>query len=152
MAYKKEQLEEAAKICFSFSEMARTLGRKPVGGTTTNLRRTCAKHGVDTSHFTGQGHNKGKRANNCKTPTEILVLDESQFPLRPKRDQLHRALGELGIPYKCSECGISEWNGKTLSLDIDHISGEYWDSRKENLRYLCPNCHRQTETWGKKSG
>ena len=53
--------------------------------------------------------------------------------------------------YKCSCCGISEWNGKSLSLQIDHIDGVNTNNVVENLRYLCPNCHTQTETWGVKN-
>lgn len=52
------------------------------------------------------------------------------------------------IPYKCAICGIIEWQGKTLSLELDHINGENNDNRLENLRFLCPNCHSQTTTYG----
>ena len=50
--------------------------------------------------------------------------------------------------YKCSCCGISEWNGKEIRLQIDHIDGNNKNDIVENFRYLCPNCHTQTETWG----
>lgn len=49
-------------------------------------------------------------------------------------------------------CGIgNEWNGKPLTLQLDHINGDHSDNRLENLRILCPNCHSQTSTWGMKS-
>jgi len=51
------------------------------------------------------------------------------------------------IPYKCGECGISEWNNRKLALHLDHINGKNSDHRLENLRFLCPNCHSQTETY-----
>jgi len=54
------------------------------------------------------------------------------------------------LEYKCAICGIDEWNGKNLSLQIDHKNGCRTDDRIENLQWLCPNCHTQTETWGTK--
>jgi len=50
--------------------------------------------------------------------------------------------------YECSSCGINEWNNKPLILQIDHIDGNNKNNTIENFRYLCPNCHTQTETWG----
>ena len=53
--------------------------------------------------------------------------------------------------YKCSDCGISEYNGKPIRLQIDHIDGNNKNDKVENYRYLCPNCHSQTDTWGVKN-
>lgn len=51
------------------------------------------------------------------------------------------------IEYRCSECPIiDEYNGKKISLQLDHINGTRNDHRLENLRWLCPNCHSQQET------
>lgn len=49
--------------------------------------------------------------------------------------------------YCCSKCGIYEWFYSKIVLEIDHINGNNNDDRIENLRYLCPNCHSQTDTW-----
>ena len=53
--------------------------------------------------------------------------------------------------YKCSCCGIFEYNGKPLSLQLDHIDGNTKNNNLENLRWLCPNCHSQTDNWGVKN-
>ena len=55
------------------------------------------------------------------------------------------------IPYKCAICGCTEWQGKTLSLELDHINGINNDNKLENLRFLCPNCHSQTSTYGSRN-
>lgn len=54
--------------------------------------------------------------------------------------------------YKCYECGVSEWNVKEITLDIHHIDANHKNNLPENLQFLCPNCHRQTDTWGMKRG
>ena len=51
------------------------------------------------------------------------------------------------LEYRCSKCGIDSWQGETIVLDLDHINGDNCDNRLENLRYLCPNCHSQTDTY-----
>ena len=41
-----------------------------------------------------------------------------------------------------------KWMNQQLTLQLDHINGISDDNRKENLRFLCPNCHSQTKTFG----
>lgn len=48
---------------------------------------------------------------------------------------------------KCEVCGIKDWNGKQLIMQLDHIDGDPHNHKLENLRLICPNCHCQTETW-----
>lgn len=47
----------------------------------------------------------------------------------------------------CEECGIDNWLGKKITLEIDHIDGNTKNNSPENLKLLCPNCHSQTPTW-----
>ena len=56
------------------------------------------------------------------------------------------------LEYKCSECDLEDnWNGKPLSLQLDHINGVNNDHRLSNLRFLCPNCHTQQDTYAAKN-
>lgn len=48
--------------------------------------------------------------------------------------------------FKCLRCGISEWQGESIVLELDHINGVHGDNARENLRFLCPNCHSLTPT------
>ena len=68
---------------------------------------------------------------------------------RIKGERLARLILHLGLyPYICAECGqLPEWNGKPLVLQVDHVNGDPTDNRPENFRFLCPNCHTQTETF-----
>jgi hypothetical protein len=52
--------------------------------------------------------------------------------------------------YKCNKCGIKDWNGRNITLEIEHKDGNKWNNKKDNLELLCPNCHSQTSTFRKK--
>lgn len=56
------------------------------------------------------------------------------------------------IEYKCVECGTTNmWNDKPLTLQLDHIDGDGNNNLLNNLRWLCPNCHSQTQTFAGKN-
>lgn len=64
------------------------------------------------------------------------------------RVSIKRRLLKAGIlKNACDECGVIEWRGKPLAVQIDHRNGVSDDYRLENLRMLCPNCHSQTDTF-----
>ena len=78
--------------------------------------------------------------------------DEEWFALgRRRRNSESRARIERShlIPHSdCASCGSGKvWNGKPLTLHLDHVNGDTTDNRVENLRFLCPNCHSQTPTY-----
>ncbi|WP_205856969.1 HNH endonuclease signature motif containing protein [Phytoactinopolyspora endophytica] len=147
MKYTREMLIEAVKSSKSVAGVLRHLGMRQSGGSHAHISRRIKQLGIDTTHFTGQAHNKGRPPRNRLTWHEILVVR----PLGSRRAEAHRlrrALIESGRQYRCEACGLgNSWNGNRLTLHVDHISGDCDDCRAENLRFLCPNCHTQTPTW-----
>ncbi len=64
-------------------------------------------------------------------------------------DPSEGASGGGRAAHRCAVCSQPpKWNGEPLVLPIDHINGRTWDNRREYLRFLCPNCHSQTQTFG----
>ena len=41
----------------------------------------------------------------------------------------------------CECCGLSEWLGVKLVLELHHKNGDHYDNDLDNLVILCPNCH-----------
>ena len=67
------------------------------------------------------------------------------------RSNLKRRLLRAGLlASRCDECGLTEWLGERLTIQIDHVNGIRDDHRLDNLRMLCPNCHSQTVTYGRR--
>jgi len=87
-------------------------------------------------------------------PLDVLLSKHLQANSTRKGSYLRVALIEYELlDYSCQICEApAEWQGEPITLQLDHINGVNNDHRLENLRFLCPNCHSQTTTWGKGTG
>jgi hypothetical protein len=145
--YTPELLSDAASRCLSVKGVVRHLGLQEAGGTEAHISRQLKKFGIDTSHFLGQAHNRGKKRGPRRTAHQILVKNPSGSG-RVRCELLRRALADLGLEARCAGCGTGpSWRGKAMTLEIDHINGDLTDNRLGNLRYLCPNCHATTDNY-----
>lgn len=78
---------------------------------------------------------------------DILNGLHPQYPT----SKLSKRLVSAGLKkYECESCGITEWNGSPISLELNHIDGNSGNHSLENLELICPNCHSQTETYRSK--
>ena len=143
--YTEEMLATAVANSTTFAGVLRYLGLRQAGGTQSHIARRIRRLGLDTSHFTGQRHWRGRSGPTRRTAEQILVL-RRDGQLREKAPALRRALIEIGRPYLCANCGLDP-AVIPLTLHVDHINGDWLDNRAENLRFLCPNCHAQTATY-----
>lgn len=48
---------------------------------------------------------------------------------------------------RCANCGLAEWLGRPICLELDHKNGDRKVETRDNLWAICPNCHSQTKTW-----
>jgi hypothetical protein len=109
--------------------------------------RGCFLKGYDPKRGVWTKGHRQKAGDARKKNREELyqILPWSELPEPEKR---RRILQEQ--EGKCLWCGWAEWRGKKITLELDHADGVKTNVSRENLRYLCPNCHSQTPTWRRK--
>ena len=131
----------------TYSDCLRALGLGTNGGSSLDiLKRRIAELDCSIDHF-GTLNKQSYQAR--YSLEEILVENSSYANLARLKTRL---INENKLEYKCAKCGnIGEWLGNPLSLQLDHINGKNNDHRIENLRFLCPNCHTQTDTYSGKN-
>ncbi|MGH2994388.1 MAG: helix-turn-helix domain-containing protein [Solirubrobacterales bacterium] len=89
------------------------------------------------------------------TPRSRLLPLDALLVVGRRTNRTHlkgRLLAEGLKQNRCEQCGITEWQRKPLNLQLHHVNGDGTDNRLENLRFLCANCHSQTDTYGGRNG
>ena len=133
--YSKKMLEELAPNCSSLAQILEHVGLKPTGGNYRHLKGKIDLWGIDVSHFKGQAYAKD---------LELKPFTKLQRPSSIKK----RLIRELG--HECQSCHLSEWMGKPIPLELEHIDGVHANNSRENLTLLCCNCHALTDTYKRK--
>ncbi len=95
--------------------------------------------------------------NKCQQDYQVS-LKESAFRngeykgkrLQYSKDRWNRRYLSKVLEEKCNCCGMNQWNGKPIGLEVNHIDGHAYNNVIDNLELLCPNCHSQTDTYKNK--
>ena len=148
-----DQLIDAVKTSQTYSQVLKKLGLKLCGGTHANIKLNIKRLGLSTDHFSLSGWCTGKHHDRLisfvKIPTEKILVKDSDYT---NTHLLKKRLIKEGLlEERCELCGMgNEWQGKFISLQLDHKDGDRCNNLIENLRILCPNCHSQTDSFAGK--
>ena len=135
-----EDLKNAVKNSTSYRQVLGVLKLKEAGGNYAQIKKYIKENNLDTGHFKGKAWNKGLKGNGKpRIPLDKILILGSSYQSFKLKNRLFRA----GLkPMRCEVCGWAQVTEKGyLPLELDHINGNRYDNRLENLRILCPNCH-----------
>lgn len=137
--YSDDEFIQIVKLSTSYMDLSKKLGYNSCSGDLiATFKKRIEQLNIDTSHF-----NRVERIDRNEDNIFIENSTASQKTLRR-----WYVKGEY-TPYVCSICGqLSEWQGKPLTLILDHINGNNHDDRLDNLRWVYPNCNQQLSTTG----
>ena len=145
--FTEDALRKAVLESKTMSEVFVVLGQRPSGASYRTINKYCSKWKIDTSHFLTPSElakERWKSGEFKRVPLEEVMVRNSSY----SRGSLKYRLFAEGLKERlCEICGQDElWQGKKMSLILDHINGVPNDNRLENLRIVCPNCNATLDT------
>jgi len=138
-------LKDAVKECTTMIGIIRKLGLPERHGSYLKLRKEIIKLQIDTSHWLGRAHAKGKPFQSKHDIKDVLT---NPSPIVSRSVIKRRLLKEGLLINRCNICESDPvWLGKPITLVLDHINGNPVDYRIDNLQLVCPNCNSQLVTF-----
>src|SRR3989344_569609 len=141
----KTDLEKAVANAKSVRQVLKFLGLREAGGNYQQIKKYIAEFKFSTAHFSGQAWNKGLRGLTKKViPLEFILIKNSLYQSYKLKKRL------FAERIKNKNCELCDWceqaSDGRIPLELDHINGNRYDNRIENLRVLCPNWHSLQST------
>lgn len=136
--FTRQEIEQFVKESSSYAQLAKRIGYDDTsknGSAYRVVHEMVDVLDLDTSHFKGQGWNKDN-------------FDYSRFTYGKKIKSSQAVDAIIALRgHKCEVCGLTEWIGKPIPLEVHHIDGQELNSELNNLLLICPNCHALTDNY-----
>ena len=94
----------------------RALGLRAAGANYESINRSIKRLSIDTTHWTGKGHLKGRANPWARRAPIIEILKRDTFYQSNKLRK--RLLKENILPARCAFCGLDEWLGEKIPLEL----------------------------------
>lgn len=102
---------------------------------------------IKRSRFCSCGQPKTLQNKYCDECIEKSVYNKVVLLEHAKHDKIRKRIILEQRGHRCERCGLTEWMGEPVPIELDHIDGNSDNNTAENLRLICPNCHAQTSTY-----
>lgn len=145
--YEKDFFTMIVEKSTTLSDVCRNIGLTNGHGNRQTVKKYINLYCINTEHFR---YVRDNYINFIKIDIIDILIENSTYGTTKLKERLYK---EGYKERKCEICGQDEeWNGKKLSLILDHINGINNDNRIENLQIVCPNCNATLETHCSKTG
>ena len=152
--YSKEELQHLLDSSNGYGDVLSKIGLGRKGRNPDKLKIIIKEYDLDE---TKMNKNRSEFYKKCAIQTHLkttkplseILVKNSTFT---HASYLLKKLVKAGLKeYKCEICGITEWTGKPIVLQVHHKDGDNKNNELENIEIVCPNCHSQTDTYAGKN-
>lgn len=134
---RKEEIERWIAEGKTKAQMARELGCNP-----KTINPVLKKLGLE---YAGNQGCKGLSKPNGR---ELSLLEYLEKSIDIQSNKVRKKLLDEGYKeYKCECCGLTEWLGEPIPLELHHKDGNHFNNELDNFQLLCPNCHAKTSSY-----
>lgn len=134
---RKEEIEQWITKGKTKAQMARELGCNP-----KTINPVLKRLGLE---YTGNQGCKGLSKPNGR---ELSLLEYLEKSIDIQSNKVRKKLLDEGYKeYKCECCGLTEWLGEPIPLELHHKDGNHFNNELDNFQLLCPNCHAKTSSY-----